>query len=75
MRLSQLSFYITQGYLPGVPPPTVSWAPSYPSLTKEIYPDLPTGQSDGGFFSVEVPSPQMTLACQADKTLMNTPQL
>ena len=61
--LSLLS-YITQDHLPrdgtahsGLSPPT-------PIINQEKgSPAMPTGQSDGGMFSVEVLSSQMTMAC------------
>ena len=40
---------------PGVAPPTADWAIPHQSSRKCPI-DIPTGQSDGGNFSVEVPS-------------------
>jgi hypothetical protein len=48
---------------PDIALPTVSWSLPQQLLIKKCQSSLPTGQSIGGLFSVEVPSSQMTLAC------------
>jgi hypothetical protein len=47
---------------PGLPA-QVGWALPHQSLTTKLPIGLPTGQSDGGIFSIKVLSSQMTLIC------------
>lgn len=71
LSLLGLLSYTTQTYLPRGVLSTVGWALPHQSLVKQMnaplptppIPELPTGQSDGGNFSVEVPSSPASLAC------------
>ena len=59
-----------QTNFPVIAPPTMDWAlPTSITIIKCTI-ELPTGQSGGGIFSVEVPSSKMTpKLCKVDITL------
>jgi hypothetical protein len=65
---SQHPFIQPRRSCPGVPLPTVGWAITHQPLIKKMpvdlpTVDLPTGPPEGGRFSTEVPSHQMSLVC------------
>lgn len=67
--LAQTAFIQNPGPpCPGVMPPTVAGPSHFNLQTRKRLTDLPTGQSDGGSSSAEVPSPSGdSNLCQVDK--------